>query len=112
LTSSSTSILPDEDHNIYEVIDMDEGKKCCLCLKLETAFNLLGFFTILFGFTCIGFSGFLFYLDISLITQETQVEEGKQNAFAKILFLVIIIVFTIVTIGLLIYGIINVKFGS
>ena len=56
---------------MFEIIDLDEGKKCCLCLKLETAFNILGYFIILFGLTCIGFSGFLFYLDICLITTET-----------------------------------------
>ena len=69
--SSSSSILPDEDQNLYELIDIDEGKKCCLCIRLEPAFNILGFFIILFGFTCLGFSGFLGYLDISLMVAET-----------------------------------------
>ena len=89
---------------------MDEGKKCCFCFKLEIAFNILGFFIILFGFTCLGFSVFFGYLDISLMTTETK-EDDNLNALGNILFIVLLVVFTLITICLAIYGGFNIKFG-
>ena len=89
---------------------MDEGKKCCCCFKLENAFNILGFFIIIFGFTCLGFSIFLAYLDISLLTTETK-DDDYFNALANILFIIIVVVLALITIASAIYGVFNIKFG-
>ena len=34
-------------HNVD--LDLDDGKKCCLCLGLEIGFNVIGVFEVLFG---------------------------------------------------------------